>query len=370
MSTPAAAEQTSQQKLTALQQKIHSLQQQLEQDNQQKDHAVYQLKQVETAIAEHAGELRKINRDINESQQQLASLQGRREALQLQLASHRSQLARQVKAAFVLGRQEYIKLLLNQQNPATVARMVTYYQYFNTARAESLNTISRHITELNDIGEQTTANKSRLQSLKKQLVEDKRQLEKRRQQRKQLVAKLSERAQNKDQLLQGLKRDEQHLKQLLNQLQQPAPTPLPQEPAVFRKFATLKGQLAWPVSGELSARFGAPRQGSRLKWKGVMISTTSGDDIRAIADGRVVYADWLRGFGMLVIVDHADGYMSLYGHNEQLHVKLGDSVRRNDVIASAGNSGGQKLSNLYFEIRHNGVPQNPAKWCKSLPGQG
>ena len=138
--------------------------------------------------------------------------------------------------------------------------------------------------------------------------------------------------------------------------------------ATPKDFKQLKGQLSWPAKGKLTARFGGIRNNKgNLKWKGIVIQTQPGESIRAIAYGRVVFADWLRGFGMLLIIDHGKGYMSLYGHNEQLHKKLGDWVQAKEVIATSGNSGGQETTSLYFEIRYKGIPQNPNTWCKSLP---
>ncbi|MGD8567030.1 MAG: peptidoglycan DD-metalloendopeptidase family protein [Gammaproteobacteria bacterium] len=367
---PAMADNSDQQKLTALRKQIHSLQQQLERDNQQQDRAVYQLKKIETDIAERYRQLQSINDDINASRQKLASLNQRRETLQQKLASHRDEFTRQVKAAYVLGKQEYVKLLFNQQDPANVARMVVYYQYFNNARARQLNEISNQLGELNKIGGQINDRNARLKTLRQQVIDETRQLKDRRQHRQQIVAKLTTRLQNKDQMLKSLQRDEKHLMRVLNQLQQQPDNRPPPVSNDHLAFAQLKGRLPWPVTGKLAARFGSNRNAGRLKWKGVLIDTATGNHIHAVAAGRVVFADWLRGFGMLVILDHGNGYMSLYGHNRQLHVTLGDRVQANEVIATAGSTGGQQISSLYFEIRHDGVPQNPAKWCKSLPDRG
>ena len=364
-----ADDESDQKKLSSLQKQIRSLQQELELDNKQKDHAVFLLKNVETEIAERFHDLRIINDKISKANHKLATLNQRRDTLQQHMGEQRQRLGRQVQAAYVLGKQEYVKLLLNQQNPSDVARMVVYYQYFNTSRVQRLNEISANIAELKNIGDEINDKTTRLQALRNKVIDDTRQLESQRKQRRQIVAKMASRLQDKGQLLTSLQRDEQHLKRLLNQLQferQDAPT----NRAAIREFARLKGNLPWPVKGILTARFGSSRNAGRLKWKGVVINTSTGNEIHAIADGQVVFADWLRGFGMMLIIDHGNGYMSLYGHNQQLHARLGDRVRANTVIATAGNSGGQQTSKLYFEIRHNGVPQNPAKWCKSLPTGG
>jgi len=362
----AFADTTAQEeKLTKLQEKIHSIQKELEEDNKQKDYAVYKLNMVEKQIASQIKQVHNIDRQHDQQQQKLSSLSRQQRDLEKQLAIHRDHLRKQMQSTYAMGNQEYIKLLLNQQNPADIARMVVYYQYFNKTRMERLKEINSGITDLHKVSNQIHTKSKRLRKLKKETTEKKQLLEENNKQRRQLVATLTSKLKTKDQVLQNLLRDEQHLKRLLNQLEHELKdVQLDLKPP--KEFVKQRGKLPWPTQGKMTARFGSSRQASDLKWKGVMIQTNAGDTIHAVAYGRVIFADWLRGFGMLIIVDHGKGYMSLYGHNQQLHKKLGDWVQANEIIASAGNSGGQKTSSLYFEIRHNGVPQNPTKWCKSL----
>jgi len=357
-----AAEQD---KLKKLQQKIDSIQQELEADNKAKDQAVYLIKQTEKSIAKQSAQLKRIDQRLQQLTAKRNSLLNQQTSLQQQISIHKIYLAKQLQSAYAMGKQEYIKLLLNQQNPSDISRMVAYYQYFNNSRVDRIADIRQDLSTLNEISEQVHNQTDELQTLKKEAEENKQLLENNRKQRHTLVAKLSSRLKNKNQALQSLLRDEQHLKSLLNQLEneledvQVDLTP-PEE------FTALKGKLSWPTQGRVTAKYGSSRQAGELKWKGVMIQTKPDSAIHAIAYGRVIFADWLRGFGMLIIVDHGKGYMSLYGHNQQLHKKLGDWVQANEIIATTGNSGGQKSSSLYFEIRHNGVPQNPGKWCKQL----
>lgn len=354
-----------QEKLARLQQKIDSIQKELEADNKAKDQAVYKLKQAEKAIARQSSQLRSINQRLQQLQAKRGMLLDQQNELKQQMSIHRAYLTKQIQAAYAMGKQEYIKLLLNQQNPSDISRMVIYYQYLNVSRTNQINEITRNLTTLQDINEQIENKTTELESLKQEAEENTRTLEANRKQRRELVANLSSQLKSKDQMLKALLRDEQHLKQLLNQLENElGDVQLDLSPP--EEFIALKGKLPWPTQGKITARFGSSRQASELKWKGVMIQTEAGNDIRAIAYGRVIFADWLRGFGMLIIVDHGKGYMSLYGHNQELHKKLGDWVQGNEVIATSGNSGGQKISSLYFEIRHNGVPQNPGKWCRPL----
>ena len=362
----AADSTANQEKLTKLQEKIDTIQKELEQDNKQKDQAVYKLKIVEKQIADEINQLRNIDKQLNQQQKKLNSLTNQQNNLETQLATHRNHLRKQMQSSYAMGNQEYIKLLLNQQNPSDIARMVVYYQYFNESRMERLKEINSGITELHNVRNQAQAKSKRLNKLKTEATEKKRKLELSYKDRSQLVATLTSQLRSKDQVLKNLLRDEQHLKRLLNQLEHEIKD-VQLELTPPKEFVSQRGRLPWPTQGTITARFGSSRQTSDLKWKGVMIKTKAGDAINAIAYGRVIFADWLRGFGMLIIVDHGKGYMSLYGHNQQLHKKLGDWVQANEMIATAGNTGGQNTSSLYFEIRHNGVPQNPTKWCKSLP---
>jgi len=354
-----------QEKLTRLQQKIDTIQKELEADNKAKDQASYKLKQAEKAIARQSSQLRSIDQRLQQLQVKRGVLLDQQNELKQHMSIHRDYLTKQIQAAYAMGKQEYIKLLLNQQNPSDISRMVIYYQYLNTSRTDRINEITRNLSTLQDISEEIHSKTTELKSLKEEAEANKSALEANRKQRAELVATLSYQLKNKDQMLKALLRDEQHIKQLLNQLENElGDVQLDLNPP--EEFMALKGKLPWPTQGKITARFGSSRQASELKWKGVMIQTETGNDIRAIAYGRVIFADWLRGFGMLIIVDHGKGYMSLYGHNQELHKKLGDWVQGNEIIAAAGNSGGQKISSLYFEIRHNGVPQNPDKWCRPL----
>ncbi|WP_455367146.1 murein hydrolase activator EnvC family protein [Kaarinaea lacus] len=363
--TALADNDIEQEKLVKLRQKINTIQKELEADNKAKDQAVYKLKQAEKSIAKQSSQLRSIDLRLQSLQAKRHTLLEQQNELKQNLSTHRDYLTKQMQAAYAMGKQEYIKLLLNQQNPSDISRMVVYYQYLNASRTDRINEITRNLSNLQNINKEIQNKTAELEALKEEAEENRRTLEANRNQRRQIVATLSSQLKDKGQMLKGLLRDEQHLKRLLNQLENELDD-VQLDLAPPEDFTSLKGKLPWPTQGKISARFGSSRQAGELKWKGVMIQTKTGNDIRAIAYGRVIFADWLRGFGMLIIVDHGKGYMSLYGHNQQLHKKVGDWVQGNETIATAGDSGGQKISSLYFEIRHNGVPQNPGKWCKPL----
>jgi septal ring factor EnvC (AmiA/AmiB activator) len=364
-----SANQTDQAKLTELKARIQELQAELETDNKKKDNAVYLLQLAEKEVATASKKLFDTEKEYNKSQQKLASLNQEKKQLRQQMATNRDYLTNQIRAAYSIGKQEYVKLLLNQEDPASVARMMVYYQYFNQSRANQLQRIDERLTRLKTLSRDIEAQSAKLNTLKQEALNEQEILKSHRSTRANVVASLSATLKEKNNLLNSLVRDEQHLKKLLQEIEtQLNDVKLDLSPP--REFKQLKGQLGWPTTGTLTARFGSSRKNSgSLKWKGVVIKTDPGNTVNSVAYGRVVFADWLRGFGMLIIIDHGDGYMSLYGHNEQLHKKMGDWVQANETIATSGHTGGQMATSLYFEIRHKGKPQDPVKWCKSLPKQ-
>lgn len=366
--TPSnSATQTQQQKLEQLKNQIQQLQSELKADNKQKDKAVYLLQTAEKDVAAASKKLRVTERDFSISQKKLASLNNQESNLKVQLQENRDALISQIRAAYSMGKQEYVKLLLNQENPATLSRMVVYYQYFNQSRADRLQHIDKRLLRLKKVSREIERQSEKLLSLKKLAFNEREILKSKRSQRTEVVASLSASLRKKNQALNSMLRDEQHLKKLLQRIESQLKD-VQLDLAPPKEFRQMKGQLIWPTTGTIASRFGSLRKNSgKLKWKGVVIETDVGNTIKAVAYGRVVFADWLRGFGMLLIIDHGSGYMSLYGHNEQLHKKMGDWVQANETIATSGNSGGHIATSLYFEIRHNGKPQDPVKWCKSLP---
>jgi septal ring factor EnvC (AmiA/AmiB activator) len=358
-----------QKKLNQLKTQISKLQSELELDNKHKDKAVYLLQIADKDIAIASKKLRSIEWKFRSVQKNLESLNVESQSLTDQIDLNHEYLATQIQASYAMGKQEYVKLLLNQQNPSSVARMVVYYQYFNQSRAQRLQFIDVRLSNLKTIRQKIERKSEKLSSLKQLAINEREMLKPKRDQQQEVIARLSLSLNKKGQTLKNLLRDELHLKQILDKIEsQLKDVQLDLTPP--KEFEQMKGQLLWPATGNITAHFGTARKNSgNLKWKGVVIKTGSGENINAVAYGRVVFADWLRGFGMLLIIDHGKGYMSLYGHNEQLHKKLGDWVQASEMIATSGRSGGQLTTNLYFEIRRKGVPQNPVKWCKSLPRQ-
>ena len=357
-------------KLEQLRQQIKTLRTELNSDRERKQDLQSLLRNTETRIGKVAALLKGLKRQLRRQNRELKKLNKRRKKLRANLQTQRVNLARQIRAAYAIGQQEYIKILLNQQDPAAVSRTLTYYDYFNGARLERIQSIDARLTDLQTVEQKIKRKKAKLEQNRLEQSREKNQLEKNRGQRSEVLAKLNQQMQAKGKRLSLMLEDQRRLQRLLNRLaDEPADfTPsLLTEQGERKAFAQLRGKLAWPSRGRLTNRYGGRRKVGKIKWQGVMIKAPEGTDVSAISHGRVAFSDWLRGFGLLTIIDHGDGYMSLYGGNQSLYKEVGDWVEAGEVIASVGNSGGNKNTALYFEIRYKGKPTNPLKWCRNKP---
>ena len=273
-------------------------------------------------------------------------------------------MTQQIRTAYVIGKQEYTKLLLNQEDPAAVGRVMRYYKYFHLARNERVELAKQTLNKLRKVEDSIQQKTRDIKRTRKEQLEHKKELEKKSKERSLVLVKLSSDLKDKTGVLKRLLEDERRLQRLVQDLDKAIPDILT-APGGREPFAKLKGQLNWPTQGKVKALFGKSRKVGRLKWNGIIIKASEGKNVRAISHGRVAYADWLRGYGMLMIIDHGDGYMSLYGHNQALYKETGEWVEAGDLVASVGSTGGQQSAGLYFEIRHNGKPSNPTRWCRS-----
>ena len=343
--------------LENLRQRMAVLRQKLEDKQQEKDSETKILKDIEERISERAYVLKKINRHLSKQKRELKKLKKE------QLARQRNILSEQIRSAYMIGRQEYLKLLLNQENPAAIDRTLTYYDYFHKARSHHIDEAVLTITKLDHLTAQVKIKSEELEVSRKQQLVEKQKLEDDFIDRSIIVKAMEKDIANQGQQLKKLTANELQLQQLLKEIRNIMPSMLT-EMDKRETFGKRRGQLSWPVKGKVKRLFGKSRHAANLKWNGVVIPSNEGKDVKAISHGRVAYADWLRGYGMLVIIDHGDGYMTLYGYNQALYKETGDWVEEGEVIATVGRSGGQASSGLYFEVRVNGKPSNPTKWCK------
>lgn len=361
-------------RLQQLRTEIKALRTELDVDQQRKQSLQSQLRNAEKHIGKLSALLKELNKQLQLQKRELKKLNREQDQLNSNLQSQRTDLAQQVRAAYAIGQQEYLKILLNQQDPAAVTRTLTYYDYFNRARLQRIQVINSKLTALKNVQQAIQEKTEKLEHNRQEQTAEKQSLEQTRSNRNQVLASLNLQIRSKGERLDILLENQKRLQGLLQKLADEA-LELQKEQQVERQveqadqqpFSRLRGKLPWPTGGKLSTRFGSKRKEGSLKWQGVLINAPEGHDVTAISHGRIAFSDWLRGFGLLTIIDHGDGYMSLYGSNQSLYKEVGDWVEAGEVIASVGNSGGRQETALYFEIRHNGKPTNPLKWCKNKP---
>jgi septal ring factor EnvC (AmiA/AmiB activator) len=349
--------------LKVLRESISSLREEIDSTRTLHSSANRELQKTEVAIGRTVKNLKRLNRKITQQKRRLKKLYQEKRQNEKELAAQRNLLAEQLRTAYKNGRQEYLKLMLNQQDPAAITRVMTYYNYFNKARTQRIDIALQTIARLEQLKIKIEKQQLVLKDLKQEQLVEKQQLEESYNERAVVVARLKQELNSKDKQLSQLRENEQHIQRLLQAIREVMPELL-KVPEKTKPFGKLRGKLVWPARGKINNVYGKKRKAGRLSWNGIVIKAPEGRDVHAVARGRVAYADWLRGYGLLVIIDHGDGYMSLYGHNQSLFKETGDWVEAGEEIASVGNSGGQQHSGLYFEIRHNGKPTNPGKWCR------
>ena len=344
---------------------ITGLEAEIHQTRGQHESLSSRLAAAEREIGELVRTMNELDQQRSELKADLEVLRSRQNEEQGMLRREQDLLKRQLRSAYITGRQERLRILLNQQDPAPLSRTLAYYDYLNRARAARMQEIQYRIDKLASLGTQISARESELEKLKQERLTEKLVLEQTQVERQQIISTLALQLTQSGAALEQLKQDEAQLNILLQGIQQKLrdqdnPRQLP-----FRK---LKGKLPWPASGRIRASFGSSKIGD-LRWDGVIIAAPEGRKLHAVHAGRVAYADWLRGYGLLLIIDHGDGYMSLYGHNQSLFKETGDWLEAGEVIGLVGSSGAQSATGIYFGIRHEGKAVNPARWCKKGRGK-
>jgi len=347
--------------LQAVKSEIDRITKEVSGEQVERDRLTRELRSAEISVGKARENLESVRHERAERAARRAALATDRREAQTNIAKGRTALAGQLRAAYLIGHEEPLKLLLNQKDPAQAGRMFVYYSYFGRARAQEIHAIESNVARLDELDTALAAEDAKLAELEKQQRTELTQVEQARARRTVVLANLESESHTRAQNLEKLRSQQAGLEKLLRQLRE-AMEKYPVEGN--DAFAHLRGKLAWPVSGRVVARFGETRAGG-VKWDGVLVATERGAPVRAIYQGRVIYADWLPGLGLLTIVDHGDGYMSLYGHNERLYKAVGDRVSAGDPIASAGDSGGSAKPELYFEIRKGGKPVDPRPWFKA-----
>ena len=422
---PAFADERAQtqQQLDAARKDVTELKKRLGELQQEKSGVQKDLRGTETEMGKLEKQVEALQKEQKKTESELQRLDQEKKKLQSARVEQQRLIAIQARAAYQSGREEYLKLLLNQQNPEKFARTLTYYDYLSQARLAQLHGFNETLRQLANVEKDIDLQQAQLLVQKSTLDSQREELDKVRQERQQALAKLNQDVKARDQKLQTRQQEQADLANVLKTIEETlarqareaeearqkaliaqqeaekqrqreeqaralaknsssksaedddeAPIKRPvKAPGVLVSsagvsyggpFAEARGKLPWPVDGRLLARFGETRgDDARTKWDGVMISAAAGSQVHAVHGGRVVFADWLRGAGLLVILDHGNGFLSLYGHNQSLLKDAGDIVKAGEAISTVGNSGGQDTPALYFAIRQQGRPSDPAQWC-------
>ena len=387
----------SKQSLSDVQQKLESLKKELDHSQEAHKDAADALKESELAISKANKKLFEINHKQQENKELLVKLASDSITTNQALNEQQKLLSSQLYQQYIHGRQSYAQIILQNEHHSGIARDVQYFSYIAKARAELINKMQGNLNKINKLNEETASTLKEVAELKQKQMDERRVLQNQKQAKSKVVKTLSQQIAQQRVEIKKLSRDEKRLSQLVERLARYTPPPSRKtlnkrddaskpsatEPAETSKtttqsnltnnaepsperyssnFASLKGKLRLPVRGDVSNRFGSSREDSGISWKGLFIKANEGAEVKSVATGRVVFADWLRGFGNLIILDHGDGYMSLYGNNQAVLKQVGDNVRAGDTIASVGNSGGNETNGLYYELRRQSRPFDPLSW--------
>ncbi|MEW6133973.1 MAG: peptidoglycan DD-metalloendopeptidase family protein [Pseudomonadota bacterium] len=385
---PAWADSKSE--LQSLRERLQKLQQEYRRTRESSAEAADALKQSERAISEAGRRLYQLEREQREVQADLRSATTEAEQASAEIRERQARLNEMIRQAYMRGGGDALKLMLNGENPSQAARDLHYLSYLSHAQLQLIEELKADLGRLAEL-RQSAAEKDRaLAEIREAQLRERENLLREKQERQKVLNRLASEIKKQRKEIATLKRNEQRLSELVARLAKLASRPktpasrnapadkpgatggkplavntrVPEPGRDGTPFSRLKGLLRLPVAGELMNKFGTPREGGGVSWKGLFIRAPEGAEVRAVAGGVVAFADWLRGFGNIVIVDHGEGYMSLYSNNESLYKQAGDPVRMGEAIAAVGNSGGQESPGVYFELRHQSRPINPMTWIK------
>jgi len=371
---------------------VEADEQTLQQISHHKEGLTDLLAEIEKRYGETAATLKLIQDEIEHANQSLNKIRSEVAILNAEIKKENKDLSGQIRSAYLMGHKEKLKLLLNQQDAGLSGRMMIYYNYLNKARVTKLTEINKAVQKLDQLAKDKTQESSLLEKKLGQKKSEQLILDAARKQRHELLAQINDNHGSDSEQLSQLLESENKLRNVIAGLQVSGDASVEESPQIISKvidesgieknsesssnaidfkeefprlkvaFSTLKGKLPWPVNGRVAQKFGSPRSDS--VWDGVLIDAKEGTEIHSVTWGKVVYAEWLRGYGLLTIIDHGQGFMTLYAFNQSVYKHIGDTVNAGDIIASVGQSGGRNQSGLYFGIRKKGLPIDPLEWCK------
>ena len=359
--TPALAEQqVTPGQIEDLKEEIADIDEWLADAEEDRSSLEQQLSGLEQEIGRLTRERRELRQQAREQQQRLTKLGKEETKLTRVLESQRDSLKKQIRAAWMEGDAPAVKVLLNEIDPDKIARTMTYYEYLSRDTMDRLEAFAANLSQLKETQKQVKAGRMRLAELEENVADRQQKLSSSKKEREQTLAALKTDISNRLSEREELEEDRKRLEKLLREVEEAIaniPTPNESDP-----FGSLKNKLPWPAEGKIVRNFGDSYASGKLKHNGLLINTAEEGDVKAVHYGRVVFANWLRGFGLITILDHGDGYMTLYGHSSSLFTSPGDWVEAGEAIAQAGRTGGTNDPAVYFEVRHNGKPDNPRRW--------
>ncbi len=366
-----------QEKLETLRQRINTIQSDLAADEKTKQITADALQDTERSISNIYRKLMELKNRKQIIDGKLKHVLKQQKQLITELEIERNQLSTLVRQQYMGDQQNYLRTLLNQQNPNQTARDMFYYRQLTKSRTESIHGLQDRLIQLQDLAQSVRVNREKTATIQAEYIRQSDKLRQEKRKHSTILARLATDIAQQQNQINKLKQDESRITKLVSEINKIYKqkddkddkdanynTLLPATDHKNTAFLELKGKLNLPVRGKLVNRFGKQRSGNHVTWKGLFISSPGGSDVKTIATGRVVFADWLRGFGNLIIIDHSHDYMSLYGNNESLLKRVGDVVQSGETIAIVGNSGGNPDPGLYFELRHKGKAFDPLTWIK------
>jgi septal ring factor EnvC (AmiA/AmiB activator) len=375
--TSAQTQEEAREQRRELRERISALQKKLAAAEETKTEASDALRESEQAISEANRELRQLTRQSRESNAKLGTLRKSSQDTGKALRTQQDLLGRMLRQQYLQGQSDALRLVLSREDPNEMARQLHYLAHIARARVQLVDGLRDNLREIDRLQAEIAVEAAAIARIAAEQSAQRKRLEREKRARAGVLSRVSRDIRTQQREMRAMQANENRLTRLVDQLaklvvRKPATgsRPRPRTDSVPSSrnddspFAALRGKLALPVRGELGSRFGSPRTDGGVTWKGLFIAAKSGDEVRAVADGRVVYADWLRGFGNLLIVDHGDNYMTLYANAEALLKQVGDIIRGGETVATVGNTGGNPESGLYFEMRHEGRPFDPLKWVK------
>ncbi|MEM6604130.1 MAG: peptidoglycan DD-metalloendopeptidase family protein [Pseudomonadota bacterium] len=358
-------EEQTRQQLDALRAEISEISQDLKLSRQRRGGLQSELRESELQLAKLKKNLLTTDREIVRIQGELKGLASELAKLRTAATNQQEAVAKEVRSLWASGKSSEVRLLLSQDDPQDLARLLAYHRYILEARSQVLQDYATTTRQLQESETEQSRQQVELTTYLDRLTQQTQAIELANNTRREVILKIEQDLKTDEQVLAARQRDELELQNLLNEIVEAAAQLITQ--ADVQSFEAAKGAMPWPVEGRLVHRFGNPRNQGKMRWQGVSLQAEAGSTVSAVHHGRVVFADWLRGSGLLLVLDHGEGFMSLYAHNDSLLREVGDWVEVGSAIATVGSSGGQDQASLYFEIRKDGEPTDPLAWVARDP---